>query len=178
MARWIVALCLSLAAFGPAWAEDSGFNFAFTSIEGEPMPMSQYRGQPVLLVNTASFCGFTPQYEALQALWETYRERGLIVLGVPSNDFGAQEPNDEAAIKDFCEANYRVDFPMTTKQVVKGAGAHPLYRWIADRLGAGAEPRWNFHKYLLDRDGAVIGAWPSQVKPLDAQIVEAVERAL
>lgn len=178
MARWLMAVCLGLLTFGPAWAEESGFDFAFTSIEGEPMPMSQYRGQPVLLVNTASFCGFTPQYEALQALWETYRERGLIVLGVPSNDFGSQEPHGEAEIKDFCEANYRVDFPMTTKQVVKGAGAHPLYRWIADRLGAGAAPRWNFHKYLLDRNGAVVGAWPSQVKPLDDAIMEAVERAL
>jgi glutathione peroxidase len=178
MARWIVALCLSLAAFASAWAGESSFDFDFTSIEGEPMPMSQYRGQPVLLVNTASFCGFTPQYEALQTLWETYRERGLVVLGVPSNDFGAQEPHGEAAIKDFCEANYQVDFPMTTKQVVKGAGAHPLYRWIADRLGAAAAPRWNFHKYLLDRDGAVVGAWPSQVRPLDKAILEAVERAL
>ena len=178
MTRWIMAICLGLLTLGSANAEGSGFDFNFTSIEGEPMPMSQYRGRPVLLVNTASFCGFTHQYEALQALWETYRDRGLIVLGVPSNDFGSQEPHDEAAIKNFCEANYQVDFPMTTKQVVKGAGAHPLYRWIAERLGASAAPRWNFHKYLLDRNGTAIGAWPSQVAPLDTKIVEAVERAL
>ena len=140
--------------------------------------MAQFRGRPVLLVNTASFCGFTPQYEGLQALWERYRDRGLVVLGVPSNDFGGQEPKGEAEIKQFCEANYRVDFPMTAKQVVGGAGAHPLYRWIADSLGEAALPRWNFHKYLLSREGAIVGTWPSQVAPLDDPIIEAIEQAL
>lgn len=180
MVRILAALgvaAVALMAVAEAGAE-SAYDFAFTSIEGEPMAMAQFRGRPVLLVNTASFCGFTPQYEGLQALWERYRDRGLVVLGVPSNDFGGQEPKAEAEIKQFCEANYRVDFPMTTKQVVGGADAHPLYRWIADSLGEAAVPRWNFHKYLLDGEGAVVGTWPSRVAPLDDPIIEAVEQAL
>jgi glutathione peroxidase len=172
-------LLLSLVA-APGFAEDgvSAHDFDFTSIEGDPLPMARYSGQAVLLVNTASFCGFTPQYEALQALWETYREQGLVVLGVPSNDFGGQEPGDEAAIKDFCEANYLVDFPMTTKQTVIGARAHPLYQWIVDTRGSSSAPRWNFHKYLIGKDGRIISGWSSRVTPLSDQIVAAVDEEL
>ena len=164
----------------PVLAADdiSAHDFDFTSIEGDPLPMSRFAGQPVLVVNTASFCGFTPQYDGLQALWERYREQGLVVLGVPSNDFGGQEPNDEAAIKNFCESNYLVDFPMTTKQKVVGSRAHPFYRWIADSRGGAGVPRWNFHKYLIGKDGRVISDWSSGVKPMSDQIIAAVDAEL
>lgn len=152
--------------------------FDFVSIEGDPLPLSRFAGKAVLVVNTASFCGFTPQYNGLQELWERYRERGLVVLGIPSNDFGGQEPNDEATIKNFCEGNYLVDFPMTAKQTVVGPQAHPFYRWIADVRGSGGVPRWNFHKYLIGKDGKVVGDWASQVKPTSDQILAAVDAEL
>ena len=153
-------------------------DFDLTAIDGAPMPMADYRGKAVLLVNTASFCGFTPQYSGLQALWERYRDRGLVVLGVPSNDFGQQEPGSAAEIKDFCETNFDVDFPLAGKQVVKGADAHPLYRWIVAELGAAAAPKWNFHKYLIDPQGRLAGAWPSAVEPGSAEIASALEAVL
>lgn len=156
----------------------SAHDFAFTGIDGRPLPLSGFRGRAVLIVNTASECGFTPQYAGLQRLWESYREHGLVVLGVPSNDFGRQEPGDEAAIRSFCTANYGVDFPMTAKQAVIGAAAHPFYRWIERTLGEGHAPRWNFHKYLIDPEGELAGAWPAKVTPLSPEIVEAIEDAL
>lgn len=156
----------------------SAHDFSFTSIDGEPLPMSSFSGKAVLMVNTASFCGYTPQYSGLQALWENYRDRGLVVLGVPSNDFGGQEPHDEAEIKTFCEANYAVDFPLTSKQTVIGGEAHPIYRWLADELGEDAAPRWNFHKYLIGGDGSIAGVWSTRVRPDDQELVEAIEAAL
>jgi glutathione peroxidase len=168
------AMAAALAAAAPGWAM-TAHDFDFTTIEGKPLPMAQYAGKVVLLVNTASFCGFTPQYEGLEALWQRYRDRGLVVLGVPSNDFGNQEPGDEGEIKAFCEARYQVDFPMTTKQHVTGADAHPLYRWITDEVGEAGAPRWNFHKYLIGKDGALVETWPSQVTPLSDTVIQAVE---
>jgi len=153
-------------------------DFQFTAIDGEPLAMSAFAGKPVLLVNTASFCGFTPQYEGLQALWERYRDRGLVVLGVPSNDFGNQEPGSEQEIKAFCETRFDVDFPLTEKYSVAGGHAHPLYKWIAAELGEDMAPRWNFHKYLIAPDGSLAGAWPSQVKPDSDAVVAAVEATL
>ncbi len=156
----------------------SAHDFEFTSIDGEPLAMSTFAGKAVLLVNTASFCGYTPQYKGLQALWRTYRKRGLVVLGVPSNDFGGQEPRAEAEIKKFCETNFDVDFPMTAKQKVVGSGAHPIYRWIVDQLGEGAAPRWNFHKYLIDPNGQLAATWPTAVKPLSTEVTAAIEALL
>jgi glutathione peroxidase len=154
---------------------ETAYDFSFTSIEGEPLPLSAWRGKPILVVNTASFCGYTPQYKDLEALWQRYRERGLIVLGVPSNDFGAQEPGSAKEIKTFCETNYAVDFPLTEKQKVIGGDAHPFYRWVVAELGEGAAPKWNFHKYLLAADGTLAGAWPSSVKPTDAAVTQEIE---
>lgn len=107
-----------------------------------------------------------------------YRKNGLIVLGVPSNDFGGQEPGDEAAIKTFCSSRYRIDFPMMTKQTVIGVEAHPFYRWIVEELGEAAAPRWNFHKYLIGPDGTLAGLWPSKVLPLDTDVIGAIEKLL
>ena len=157
---------------------DDAYRFEFVSIDGEPLPLGSWRGRPVLVVNTASFCGYTPQYSELEALWQRYRARGLVVLGVPSNDFGRQEPGSATEIKEFCATNYSVDFPLTEKCRVIGAEAHPFYRWIAEVLGEGGAPRWNFHKYLVGPDGQLAGAWPAQVSPGDGQIAIEIERLL
>jgi len=159
-------------------AEEGAHAFAFASIEGAPLPLARFRGKPLLVVNTASFCGYTPQYAELETLYERYRDRGLAVLGVPSNDFGEQEPGTAAEIASFCTTRYRVQFPLTEKVHVVGASAHPLYRWIESELGEGGTPRWNFHKYLIAPDGSLAGAWPSSVKPLAPEIVEEIERLL
>ena len=152
--------------------------FEFVSIDGKKLPLAEWRGRPVLVVNTASFCGYTPQYRDLEALWLRYQPRGLVVLGVPSNDFGEQEPGTATEIKQFCETNYQVDFPLTEKYRVVGGAAHPFYRWVAAQLGEGAAPRWNFHKYLIGPDGQLAGAWPSQVKPTDDAITSEIETIL
>jgi glutathione peroxidase len=156
----------------------SAFDLSFTSIDGAPLPLARYRGRALLVVNTASFCGFTSQYADLQALWRRYRERGLVVIGVPSNDFGAQEPGNASQIKEFCQSRYGVDFPITGKQSVIGPQAHPFFRWIATELGEAGAPRWNFHKYLVGPDGLLEGAWPSSVRPTDDAVTDEIERLL
>jgi len=181
-----VSAALMIAMFG-SFTEDTmtanasgtgAHAFSFTSIDGEAMAMSDFAGKAVLVVNTASRCGFTPQYKNLQTVWETYRDKGLVVLGVPSNDFGGQEPGTEAEIKAFCETNFDVDFPMTEKQAVKGDGAHPFYRWAAEEGGAQNAPRWNFHKYLVGPDGALVAAMGTQMSPTDPRAIELIEKTL
>ncbi len=170
---------LVLALAGPAQAAGTGgFAYGFTSIEGQPMPLAQWQGRPVLVVNTASFCGYTRQFDGLQALWERYRDRGLVVLGVPSNDFGGQEPGSNADIKTFCEANFAVDFPMSEKVHVKGADSHPLFGWFRAELGPKVGPGWNFAKFLIGPDGRAVAAWPSAVEPGSAEITGAIEGLL
>ena len=153
-------------------------DFSFTDIDGRRLELGDYRGRAVLVVNTASECGYTPQYAELQELWQRYRGQGLVVLGVPSNDFGAQEPGTEDEIRSFCTTRYGVDFPLTAKQSVIGTEAHPFYRWVAQELGEDAAPKWNFHKYLLDTNGDLAGLWSSSASPLDPALVEAVQDAL
>ena len=157
---------------------EDAYRFEFTSIDGDKLLFEGWRGRPVLVVNTASYCGYTPQYSDLEALWQRYRGRGLVVLGVPSNDFGAQEPGSAAEIKRFCAAGYAVDFPLTEKLRVIGSEAHPFYKWIAAELGEAGAPRWNFHKYLVGPDGQLAGTWPSQVSPTDRRITAEIERLL
>lgn len=176
----LFALCLLLPGVA-AFAGEPGktaYDYEFTAIEGQPLPLSTYRGKVVLVVNTASLCGYTPQYAGLQKVWEKYRDRGFILLGVPSNDFGSQEPGSDKEIKQFCDLNYGIDFPMTTKVHVRGRNAHPFYGWAAQQLGAQSRPRWNFHKYLVGRDGRLVGWFPSAVEPGSADLVRAIEAAL
>jgi glutathione peroxidase len=153
-------------------------DFSFSDINGADLPMERFAGKPVLLVNVASACGFTPQYTDLQRLHNAYGPKGLVVLGVPSNDFGAQEPRTEPEIAKFCETMYGVKFPLTSKQKVIGPDAHALYQWIAQEAGEGAAPKWNFHKYLIGKDGSLQGAWPSRVRPGSDEITGAIEKAL
>lgn len=168
------AMVHSPAVAGPA----SAFDLEFEAIEGGKLPLAQWRGKALLVVNTASFCGFTPQYEGLQTLWQRYEKRGLVVVGVPSNDFGAQEPKSEAEIAGFCKGAFGVTFPLTTKEVVSGPKAHPFYRWAREALGAASAPGWNFHKYLVGRDGKLIAGYGTRVEPLSPTLIRAIEAAL
>jgi len=156
----------------------SAHDFTFTDINQQPLSLAEFRGRPILIVNTASECGYTSQYAGLQKLWERYRARRLVVLGVPSNDFGAQEPGTEEQIQEFCSTRYGVDFPLTAKQKVSGGEAHPFYHWIAQQVGEAGVPRWNFHKYLIDKEGDLADLWPSRVEPLSEEITQAVEALL
>jgi glutathione peroxidase len=169
---------LALLAPPRASLAASAHDFGFTTIEGQAMPLASFKGKAVLVVNTASFCGYTPQYQALEALWQRYRDRGLVVLGVPSNDFGQQEPGSAQEIKKFCEVNYGIDFPLAEKVAVKGAEAHPFYRWALAELGPAAAPRWNFHKYLVGPDGKLTAWFPTQAAPDSPDVIKAVEAAL
>lgn len=139
-------------------------------------PLCQYAGKVLLVVNTASYCGFTPQYEGLEALHKKYADQGLVVLGFPTNDFGQQEPGDAKQIADFCFNTYGVKFPMFSKTTVKGANANPLYVQLAKATGKTAG--WNFHKYLVDRQGRAVGSYDSNVTPTSAQLVASIEKAL
>lgn len=174
----LAATLIAAAATTQQAAAADAYSFAFTSIDGKPMPLSDYRGKAVMVVNTASFCGFTPQYKQLQGLWEKYRDRGFVLIGAPSNDFGAQEPGSATQIKDFCETNYHIDFPLTEKVDVSGEKAHPFYRWAGEELGVLAKPRWNFHKYLIDANGRLVDWFSSVTDPASDRVVRAVEAVL
>lgn len=147
----------------------------FKSLRGAPLAMSKFQGQPILVVNTASECGYTPQYLKLQRLWMEYRGGGLVVVGIPSNDFGEQEPGDDEAIDEFCYSNYGVTFPMTTKTHVIGGEAHPLFQNMRDEFGESAIPNWNFCKYFFDRYGQLVEFWPSKIEPDDPLITHHIE---
>lgn len=153
-------------------------DYHFTRIDGRPLALADYAGRVILLVNTASECDTTPQYAALQRLWTQYGDRGLVVIGVPSDDFGAQEPDDEATIQAFCEANYGVTFPLAAKQRVVPPDEHPLYRDLGAFFGDAGRPTWNFHKYLIDSDGEFVDLWDSRTPPDDPEIVAAIEQQL
>jgi glutathione peroxidase len=174
----LAALALLLTVKAAPAAERGAHGFGFTSIEGEPLPLERFAGRPLLVVNTASLCGYTYQYAALQRVWRRYRDRGLVVLGVPSNDFGGQEPGTAEQIKTFCETNFDVDFPLTEKVRVRGPDAHPFFVWLRRELGERAGPRWNFYKYLIGPDGRALGVWPSSVEPDSPEITGAIERLL
>ncbi len=153
-------------------------DYSFTAIDGAPLPLSSFKGKPVLVVNTASKCGLTPQYEGLEKLYSDYKDKGLVVLGVPCNQFAGQEPGTEAEIQDFCALTYKVDFPLTAKTDVKDATRHPFYAWAEEKLGAPAVPVWNFSKILIGKNGEALAAFGPRTEPLDPEIVGAVEAAL
>ncbi len=169
LANLILMIALSVV---PAHAR-SGFWFA--SIDGGTLALDDWRGRPVLVVNTASLCAFTPQYEGLQSLYDRFRDRGLVVLAVPSDDF-AQELDDAEAVKDFCNLTFGLDLPMTDITSVRGPDAHPFFRWLAEDHGFA--PNWNFNKVLIGPDGDVVAIWPSTVRPTAPKIVREVEALL
>jgi len=153
-------------------------DYDFTAIDGAPLPLSTFRDKVVLVVNVASRCGLTPQYDGLEKLYTDYRDRGLVVLGVPSNQFMGQEPGTNAEIAEFCRTTFGVDFPMASKVDVKGDDAHPFYKWSVDQVGEPAEPVWNFHKLLVGKDGSLINVFGPRTDPQDPEIKAAIEAAL
>jgi glutathione peroxidase len=178
--RLLVFSLLGALGFGKPRASSRPIDWAAVQLaanSGGPLPTADYAGHVVLLVNTASQCGFTKQYRALEALWRRHREQGLVVLGVPSNDFGGQEPGSDAEIGRFCQTTFDVSFPLAAKQVVSGPAAHPLYRFAAAETGVLGTPSWNFHKILIGRDGLIVD-WFSAVSGTGATLDQAVERAL
>ena len=156
----------------------TAFSFSFETIEGDALPLSQFEGRVLLVVNTASRCGFTPQYDGLQALWEEYRDKGLVIIGVPTGDFGGQELASNGAIKEFCSVNFSIDFLMTEKTFINGDNAHPFYQWAGDKVGMLGQPRWNFHKYLIGRDGHIADWFPSATGPDAKKLRAAIGKAL
>lgn len=149
----------------------------FTSLQdGKPVSLCQYAGKVILVVNTASYCGFTSQYDGLEHLYTRLKDQGLVVLGFPSNDFGEQEPGSDKEIADFCRLTYGVQFPMVSKTLVKGKNAHPFYRKLAEITGS--KPQWNFHKYLINRDATQVVAYPSFTKPDDRDLLKQINAFL
>jgi glutathione peroxidase len=185
--RRTVLASLLAATTIPAWtrAADAqaamtgitAYAFSFPALAGGDIRLADYAGHPVMVVNTASLCGFTPQYAGLQQLWSEFHDRGLMIVGVPSNDFGGQEPGGATEIAETAQHQYGVTFPMAAKAVVKGPDAHPFYRWAAAARPKDV-PRWNFHKYLVGRDGYLADVFPESVDPLDTRVKTAVARAL
>lgn len=157
------------------FAADTVYDFSLKSINGQDMPLSSYKGKVVLLVNTASQCGYTPQYTGLESIYNKYKDQGLVLVGVPANNFGGQEPGSNEEIKTFCSRNYHVTFPMSSKVSVKGSDEIPLYTFLSKTAG---EPKWNFTKYLIGRDGKVIKKFDSPVKPESPELTTAIEAAL
>jgi len=162
----------------PSMSDRTAYDYTLDTLAGEPLPLSRFKGKPILVVNTASKCGFTPQYEGLQALWSLYQPRGLTIIGVPSNDFGNQEPGDAADIRNFCSANYGVSFPMAAKLRVRGKQADPLFAWLAEQGGILSRPRWNFYKYLIGRDGRLHTWFSSMTKPMGDRMRTAIDRVV
>jgi glutathione peroxidase len=153
------------------------YAFSFPALSGPDIRLADYAGRPLLVVNTASLCGFTPQYAGLQELWTEFHDRGLMIVGVPSNDFGGQEPGGATEIAATAQHQYGVTFPIAAKAVVKGPNAHPFYKWAAEARPKDV-PRWNFHKYLIGRDGYIAEAYTEGVEPTDTRVKTAVGRAL
>lgn len=183
LSRRNAAFLVALFAAGPALAAAGSLSgpahrFAFRAIDGGELALSTFRGKLILVVNTASECAYTPQYEDLQALWMRYGAAGLVVLGVPSNDFGGQEPGSATEISGFCSGEYGVTFPLADKTSVVGPDRASFYAWAASELGEGKAPKWNFHKYLVSPEGRLIAAYPSAMNPRDPRILAAIEANL
>jgi glutathione peroxidase len=172
---------MALLGMSALAAEKNVYDFTLNSIDGRPTPLSNFKGKVVLLVNVASRCGFTPQYAGLESLYEKYKDRGFVIVGIPANNFGGQEPGTNQEIKTFCTAKYHVSFPMMAKVSVKGSDITPLYAFLTDKNlhpDTGGEIGWNFTKFLVGPDGKVIARFDSKVEPESPEVTSAVEKAL
>ena len=156
----------------------SFFNFKINSINGEELDLSSFKGKTILLVNVASKCGFTNQYDDLQKIYDDFKDKVLMIIGIPTNQFGGQEPGSEKEIKNFCETNFNITFPMTSKYEVKGDNAHPIYIWANDTFGKSTVPKWNFHKILINKNGKIEDTFASFTGPLSNKIVKKIEQIL
>jgi glutathione peroxidase len=181
MIRQILGCVSVLALAAGLFGASSIYDFTLNSIQGVPAPLAAYRGKVLLLVNVASYCGYTPQYQDLEALYEKYKDRGFVIVGIPANNFGAQEPGSNQEIKTFCTSKYHVTFPMMAKVSVKGSDIAPLYAFLTDKSAnpkTGGDIGWNFTKFLVGPDGKVIARFDSEVEPDSKDLTSAIEKAL
>ena len=183
MYRFKIGLCILFFMFSfisksSSESNKTLFDFNINSIDGDQINLSKFKGKTILIVNVASKCGFTKQYTDLQNLYELYKDKGLIIIGIPSNQFGGQEPGTNNEIKDFCETNFNISFPMTSKYNVKGNDAHPIYLWAKENFGKSAVPKWNFHKILINKNGKIEDTFSSFTKPLSKKLTDKLEEIL
>jgi len=158
--------------------EKLAYDFSFNDLDGSKINLSSFKNKVIVIINVASQCGFTNQYEDMQSIWERYQKDGLIIIGIPSNDFGNQEPGSESEIKTFCEAKFGITFPMTEKVIVKGDNAHPFYQWAKDNYGKSAIPKWNFHKIIIDKNGKIADTFASITNPSSKRFIKVIEKNL
>jgi glutathione peroxidase len=175
---YVIIFMISFFNTGNAKYDKIFFDFDIKDINEENFALKNLKDKTVLLVNVASNCGFTKQYSELQELYDKYSEKGLVVLGAPSNQFGGQEPGSNNEIKDFCETNFNITFPMTTKIDVKGENAHPIYLWAKENYGNAAVPKWNFHKILINKQGKIEDTYSSFTKPMSKKLTNKIEEIL
>ena len=154
------------------------YDFNFNDLDGSTLSLSEYKGEVIVVVNVASQCGFTSQYEDMQKVWEKYQEKNIVILGVPSNDFGQQEPGSNKEIKDFCESKFGITFPMTEKVSVRGTKAHPFYIWARENFGKSAVPKWNFHKIIIDKNGKIAETFSSLTNPSSKRFIKTLEKLI
>jgi len=154
------------------------YDFSFKDLDGSTLSLSDYKNKVIVVVNVASQCGFTKQYDDMQKIWDKYQKKGIVMLGVPSNDFGKQEPGSNADIKNFCEAKFGITFPMTEKVSVKGENAHPFYIWAKENYGRSAVPKWNFHKIIIGKNGKIEDTFASITNPSSKKFMKSIEKAL
>ena len=175
---YIIIIMFSLINKTIAKYEKIFFDLNIKDIQGKMINFSKYKDKTILLVNVASKCGFTKQYSGLQALYEKYKDKGLVIIGIPSNQFGGQEPGSNKEIKDFCEINFNITFPITDKVDVKGKNAHPIYLWAKENYGNSTVPKWNFHKILINKNGKIQNTYNSFIKPMSKKIIKEIELIL
>ena len=154
------------------------YDFVFNDIDGAELKLSEYQNKIIIVVNVASQCGFTNQYEDMQKIWKKYQKKGIVMLGVPSNDFGSQEPGNNEDIKNFCEAKFGITFPMTEKVSVKGSNAHPFYLWAKKNHGKSAIPKWNFHKIIINKNGKIVETFSSMTNPSSKKFINTLEKLI
>ena len=177
----VILLLMMMSFFGTnvtANYEKLAYDFQFKDLDGSTLSLSEYKGKIIVAVNVASQCGFTKQYEDMQNIWDKYQSKGIIMLGIPSNDFGGQEPGSSTEIKNFCEAKFGITFPMTEKVSVKGSEAHPFYVWARKNHGIGAIPKWNFHKIIVNKNGKISDTFASFTKPTSKKFINLIEEEI
>ena len=177
----LVLLIFMISLFGNklnANYDNLAYDFAFKDLDGTNLNLSEYKNKVIVVVNVASQCGFTSQYEDMQKIWEKYQEKGVVLIGVPSNDFGNQEPGSNKEIKNFCEAKFGITFPITEKVTVKGDKAHPFFLWAKESHGSSAVPKWNFHKIIIDKNGKVADTFSSITNPSSKKFIKVLEKLI
>jgi len=179
MKKFLLIILIMLGLFNKAHSNYSSlaYDFQFKGIQGNIVKLSDFKNKVIVVVNVASRCGYTPQYQGLQTLWETYQKKDLVVIGVPTNNF-KQEPGSNSQIKDFCETNFGINFPMTEKTNVIGANSHPFYKWAKENHGIGAIPKWNFHKIIVGKNGKVVDTFASFTKPSSDKFIKLIEKEI